>query len=65
LRGDRHGDDGAGALELRSRRLPKRSWLKLGQIRTLAVDRIGRKLARASAEELALAIEGLYEIIGE
>lgn len=51
-------------LELRSRRLPKRSWVKISQIRTLAVERIGRKLASASPEEIAQVIEGLNEIIG-
>ena len=52
-------------LELRAPRLPKRSWLKISQIRTLAAERIGKRLARASAEEIAQAIEGLSEIIGD
>jgi mRNA interferase MazF len=51
-------------LESRAAGLPKRSWIKIGQIRTLAVDRIGRRLAYASEEELARVIEGLNEIIG-
>ncbi len=51
-------------LELRSPGLPKRSWVKISQIRTLAVERIGRRLARATPEEIAQAIEGLNEIIG-
>ena len=44
--------------------LPKRSWVKISQIRTLATERLGRRLARASDEELARVIEGLNEIIG-
>ncbi len=44
--------------------LPKRSWDKISQIRTLAAERIGRRIARASAEELARTIEGLNEIVG-
>lgn len=52
-------------LELTSPRLPKRSWVKIGQIRTLAAERLGRKLGRASPEEVADVVEGLYEIIGE
>lgn len=44
--------------------LPKRSWIKISQVRTLASERIGRRLARASEEELARVIEGLNEIIG-
>jgi mRNA interferase MazF len=52
------------AMESRAPGLPKRSWIKISQIRTLAVERIGRRLARASNEELARVIEGLNEIIG-
>ena len=44
--------------------LPKQSWIKIGQVRTLAVERIGRRLAVASEEELAEVVEGLNEIIG-
>lgn len=44
--------------------LPKRSWVKISQIRTLAVERIGRRLAVAPAEELARVIDGVNEIIG-
>jgi len=51
-------------LELTSSRLPKRSWVKISQVRTLAAERIGKRLGRASAEELAQVIEGLNEIIG-
>ena len=49
--------------ELKSAKLPKRSWVKISQIRTLAVERIGAKLGRASPEELGQIIEGLNEII--
>ena len=51
-------------LELAARGLPKRSWVKISQIRTLSVDRIGKRLGRASPEELAQVIEGLNEIVG-
>jgi mRNA interferase MazF len=51
-------------LELQSRGLPKKSWIKISQIRTLAVERIGQRLGRLSVEELAQVIEGLNEIIG-
>jgi mRNA interferase MazF len=44
--------------------LPKRSWVKVSQIRTLAIERIGRRLSRAPDEELARVLEGLSEIIG-
>lgn len=52
------------SLESRADRLPKRSWVKISQIRTLSVERIGQRLARASEEELARVIDGLNEIIG-
>ncbi len=44
--------------------LAKRSWIKVSQIRTLAIERIGRRLTRASEEELARVVEGLNEIVG-
>lgn len=50
-------------LELKSKELPKQSWVKISQIRTLSVERIGKLIGRASTEELAHVIEGLNEII--
>ncbi|MCX5824394.1 MAG: type II toxin-antitoxin system PemK/MazF family toxin [Deltaproteobacteria bacterium] len=50
-------------LELKSPNLPKKSWLKISQIRTLSVERIGKLIGKASLEELNQAIEGLNEII--
>jgi len=51
-------------LELKTRGLPKKSWLKISQIRTLSIERVGKKIAQATPEELAQAVEGLCEIIG-
>lgn len=51
-------------LELRSAHLPKRSWVKMGQIRTLSTERLGKRLARLDPEDLARIVEGLNEIIG-
>ena len=51
-------------LELSSSNLPKRSWVKISQIRTLAAERIGSRLGAATPEELAQVVEGLAEIIG-
>lgn len=50
--------------ELTRASLPKRSLVKIGQIRTLSVERIGKRLATVSAEDLAVVVEGLNEIIG-
>ena len=52
------------ALEITSVKLPKRSWVKIGQIRTLAVDRLGGKLGRLSTDELNRLVEGLNDILG-
>lgn len=51
-------------LELTDPRLPKKSWVKISQVRTLSVNRIGKRVAKASEEELQSVIEGLNEIIG-
>jgi len=51
-------------LELHARGLPKKSWVKISQIRTLAVERIGKVIARSTPAELAQVVEGLNEIIG-
>ncbi len=51
-------------LELTTRGLPKKSWLKISQVRTLAVGRVGKRIGRASSDEVAQAIEGLNEILG-
>ena len=51
-------------LELTTPRLPKRSWIKISQIRTLSADRIGKRLARSSEEELARVMDGVNEICG-
>ncbi len=52
-------------LEIAAKGLPKRSWIKIGQVRTLAVERIGGLAAVLSPEELARAVEGLNEIVGD
>jgi mRNA interferase MazF len=51
-------------LESRATGLTKKSWVKISQIRTLSVDRIGRRIAHASEEELARVLQGLTEILG-
>lgn len=52
-------------LELSGTTLPKRSWVKISQIRTLSVLRLDTSIGEASPEELQAVIEGLYEIIGD
>jgi mRNA interferase MazF len=50
-------------LELKSADMPKKSWIKISQIRTLSVERIGKVIGKASPDELAQVIDGLNEII--
>lgn len=52
-------------LKLSSARLPKATWVKISQIRTLSVQRLGFKIGRATEEELEQMIEGLIEILGQ
>jgi mRNA interferase MazF len=51
-------------LELTTSKLPKQSWVKISQIRTLSTERIGKRLGRTSEEELARVLDGLLELIG-
>lgn len=51
-------------MEIQTGGLPKRSWVKISQIRTLSTERIGRRLARVSDEDVAHIVEGLNEIVG-
>ena len=50
-------------LELKTGDLPKRSWAKISQVRTLSTERIGKPIGKLSQEELAQIVEGLNEII--
>ena len=50
-------------LELKGGDLPKKLWIKISQIRTLSVERIGKVIGKASPEQLTQVIEGLNEII--
>lgn len=50
-------------LEIKTSNLPKESWIKISQIRTLSVERIGKIIGRASPEEIEQVVDGLNEII--
>ena len=51
-------------LELVDTELPKKSWVKISQIRILSTQRIGKKIAAVSDQELSMVIDGLNEIVG-
>ena len=44
--------------------LPKTSWVKISQIRTISVDRLGKKIAVIDSETIAQLIDGLLELVG-
>jgi mRNA interferase MazF len=50
-------------VELAAPGLPKRSWVKISQVRTLSGERLGKKLGRAEPELVEQVVAGLNEII--
>jgi mRNA interferase MazF len=50
-------------MELSSIKLPKKSWLKISQVRTLSIGRLSRKLGQVPPKELEQAISGLHQIL--
>ena len=50
-------------LEITEPGMPKSSWLKISQVRTLSVIRLGKRIARLSPEFVNEAIDGLNEIV--
>jgi mRNA interferase MazF len=52
-------------LELKVPEFRKPTWAKISQIRTLSVERIGKRLARIPPADVKKIIEGLVEILGE
>ena len=50
-------------LEITTARLPKQSWVKISQIRTLSVERLSSRMGAITPEELDDVIEGLNEIV--
>lgn len=45
--------------------LPKRSWVKISQIRTLSVERLSNRVGHIDPEDLEEIIDGLNEIIAD
>jgi mRNA interferase MazF len=50
-------------LEVQNMDLPKQSWVKISQIRTVSVERLGKKITHLSPEILDQIIEGFNEIV--
>ena len=51
--------------QLAPKQLHKMSWVKISQIRTLSVDRLGKKLGAIEPEQLVEIIDGFNQIIGQ
>jgi mRNA interferase MazF len=49
---------------LGKKNLPKDSWIKISQIRTLSIERLGNKMGHISHPDMEQILEGLKEIIG-
>ncbi|MBE3119078.1 MAG: type II toxin-antitoxin system PemK/MazF family toxin, partial [Candidatus Atribacteria bacterium] len=50
-------------LELQNANMPKQAWVKISQIRTLSIERLGKKIGQLYPEILDQLVEGLNEII--
>jgi mRNA interferase MazF len=44
--------------------LPRDSWVKISQVRTLSTERLGPRLGQLDEENLAQVVTGLDELIG-
>ena len=44
--------------------LPKASWVKISQIRTISIDRLGKRIALLAPDMLDQLIDKLLELIG-
>ena len=52
-------------MELAKTRLPKRTWAKISQIRTLSTQRLAGRIASCHPSELQRVVEGLVELTGK
>ena len=44
--------------------MPKLSWVKISQIRTISIDRLGKRIVALGPEMLDQLVDGLLELIG-
>ncbi len=50
--------------EIESLKMPKPSWVKISQVRTLSIERLGKRIGSISAEEVSHIVDGLFELVG-
>lgn len=51
--------------ELTKIHLPKRTWVKISQVRTISTQRLAGRLAACNPSDLQKVVEGLNELIGK
>lgn len=51
-------------LALPSDVLPKPSWVKISQVRTISVERLGKKVAALASQTIGQLRDGLLELVG-
>ena len=44
-------------------KLPKPSWIKVSQVRTITIERLGKRLAVVENEQMDQIVDGLIELI--
>lgn len=52
-------------MELTRTSLPKRTWVKISQIRTISTQRLAGRLASCHSTELQKVVDGLNELVGK
>jgi len=50
--------------QIESLKMPRPSWVKIGQVRTLSVERLGKRIGSLGAEDVGRLADGLLELIG-
>jgi len=43
--------------------LPRDSWVKISQVRTISIERLGKRVGKVDPEDLAQNLDGLNELI--
>jgi mRNA interferase MazF len=51
-------------LKLDDLALPKPSWVKISQVRTISIERLGKRICRIAPETIQEVVEGLLELVG-
>jgi mRNA interferase MazF len=51
-------------LQLPPNALPRPSWVKISQVRTLSTERLGSRIGQLPEGDLARLVDGLFELIG-